>query len=329
MDNRITRRRLSNFLSYEWILMIIMSVVGIIVWSLIFTMTGVKLTTGQEFKFYFDETIDANSVSELYALFKDEENENKSVFSYDILKMGHERLISEYNVLKDRMSVHEGDAIITDITVPADDAKDKSVRAKTIVDNYLTYDFISLEEDAEKYLSQFLKDGLTADSVDVTDFFNLDGAKIEKVFRERLAKDNRFRSESQKQEGIALEKQRIESLCKEVKKFRHLLNQGEEYFFMYTRYEQLLEQGINEDYRDFYEQDILLKGRRPYGLKLEALSGGENSPSKFFRKVGADDAKDVVLLVFNFTEYQPHLQFESIAFINAIVDGCSNLYNGI
>ncbi|MBQ8426780.1 MAG: hypothetical protein IJX16_03345 [Clostridia bacterium] len=327
MDNRITRRRLYNFLSYEWIVMIVVAVACILAWNLIFTMTSVKLTVGQDFKFFYDETIDSNTSGNIYTLFEKQDDPERTVFSYDLLKIGHETLQEQYNVLKERMSVQEGDIIITDATEPADDAENKDVRAKTIIDTYPTYDFISLKEDAEEYLAQFLKDGLTEDA-DVTDFNNLDGSKIEEVFRERMRKDNRYRSEGQKQEGIALEKERIEDLCKEVKRFRHLLNQGDEYFFMYKRYDQII---TEENKETLNADEYRKKGVRPYGLKVEALSGGEgkDSPSKYFKKIGADDAKDVVILVFDLKKYQPHLQFEAIAFINAVVSGCSNLYDVI
>lgn len=329
MDNKITKRRLYNFLSYEWIVMIVAVVAAIIAWNLIFTMTSVKLTVGQDYKFFIDETIDSSN--EVYNLLKTEDG--KTVFSYDVLKVGHETLFSEYNVLKERMSVQEGDLIITDCTEPAGDEEDKSVRAKTIIDTYLTYDFISLKEDAEDYLADLLKDEhINPENgtalADVTDYNNLDESKIEELFRNRMKRDNRYRSENQKLEGIALEKERIKNLCNEVKKFRHLLCQGDEYFLMYQRYEQIWNE-LDDSVKERYENDkYRSKGTRPYGLKVGALQGGEN-PSKYFKKAGTDNSNDVVILVFDLKDYQPHLQFESIAFINAIVDGCSNLYEGI
>ncbi len=315
MDNKITKRRLHDFLAYEWIAIIAVIIAGIIAWNLIFTMTGVRLTVGQDFKFFYDETIESSSSNDVYELFERKDASGKTVFSYDILKFGHEALLSEYNVLRDRLTVQEGDVIITDASEPSEEGG--TVRAEAIVDNYPVCDFESLKDDAEKYLAQFLKDnyleqdGNVKVGVDVTDFSNFDASKIEAVFRQRMKKDNRYRTESQKQEGIKLEKERISDLCREVKKFRYLLEQGDEYFFKYKRYDQTVD--------------------KRYGLKVESLSGGaeKDSPSKYFKKKGATDAKDVVILVFDLIEHQPHLQFEAIAFINAIVYGCSNLYDGI
>lgn len=327
MDNKITKRRLSDFLSYEWIIMIVVAVACIIVWELVFTMTSVRVSVGQDFKFYYDQTVYSGSSNKMYSLFVDEEDPERTIFSYDVFKVSHEALVAEYNVLNDRLSVQEGDILITDCVEPEKDAEDKSVRAKTIIDSKDVYDFQSLLEDAETYLSQFLKDGLNKDSVDVADFDNHDGQKIENLFRERMKKDNRFRSEEQKITGIKLEKERISDLCDEVKKFRVLLSQGDEYFYMYSRYEQLLERGVDEKSKEYYEYNRDKEDKR-YGLRVENLTGGTD-PSEYFKLNESDTAKDVVVLVFDFLEYQPHLQFEAIAFINAIVGECSNLYDGI
>ena len=243
------------------------------------------------------------------------------------MKISHEALSKEYNVLKDRLSVHEGDVLITDCVSPAEDAKNKSVRAKTIIDGQSVYDYDTLLKDAETYLAQFLKDGLDASSADVADFSNLDGAKIEALFRKRMKKDNRYRSEKQKQAGIVLEKQRIEDLCYEVVKFRVLLSQGDEYFYMYARYDQYLS-GLEKVDPDDYYVKYKDQYEKRYGLRVEALKGGTDA-SEYFKLQESDNAKDVVVLVFDFEKYQPHLQFETISFINVIVEECSNLYDGI
>lgn len=331
MDNKITRRRLYDFLSYEWILMIVIVLVSIIAWEIIFTMTRVTLTTGQDFLFFYDEGIATSNAGQTYTLFNRQDKDGRTVFSYDVLKIGHEELLEEYNVLQDRMSIQEGDVIITHCSEPEQNDETQRVRAKTIIDTYKTYDYVSLKEDAEAYLASLLKDGLSASTHDVADYNNLDQAKIEKLFRDRMKGDNRYRSESQKQEGIALEKERIADLCFEVKRFRILLEQGDEYFMMYTRYDQVISLGVDDGMKEQYDKDSYrLKGERPYGLKVEALSGDDKQPvSKYFRKDDADNAKDIVILVFDLKEYQPHLQFEAIAFINAIVENCSNLYDGI
>ena len=69
-------------------------------------------------------------------------------------------------------------------------------------------------------------------------------------------------------------------------------------------------------------------------LKIASLTNfkGEGAskkdPSEYFKMKGKDDATDVAIMVFNFREEQPHLQYEVIGFINAIVEDCSSIYDG-
>jgi hypothetical protein len=338
MDNKITKRRLHDFFSYEWIIMIVVIIVGILAWDLIFTMTRVKLTPGQDFLIFYDETVDVQSASETYALYQKDGKEYRTVFSYDVLRLGHEELISEYNVMQDRLAIHEGDVIVTDCAEPDADATNKSVRAKTLIDRFPICDYQTLLEDAENYLAKLLKDefldsdGKIVNGGDVADFSNVDLAKVEALFRQRMARDNRYRTELQRQEGIKLEEGRIQDLCYEVKRFRYLLTKGDQYFLTYTRYDQIISQDESGTAEEFYKNDkYRLLGERKYGLKVEALNGGYNkeAPAKHFRKKGSSDAKDVVILVFDLKAYQPHLQYEAIAYINSIVAGCSDLYDNL
>jgi hypothetical protein len=338
MDNKITKRRLHDFFSYEWVIMIVVIIVGILAWDLIFTMTRVKLTPGQDFLIFYDETVDAQSASQTYALYQKDGKENRTVFSFDVLRLGHEELTSEYNVMQDRLTIQEGDVVVTDCTEPDADATNKSVRAKTLIDKYPICDYQTLLEDAENYLAKLLKneyldsEGKKISGVDVTDFNNIDLAKVEALFRQRMARDNRYRTELQIKEGIKLEEGRIDDLCYEVKRFRYLLTRGNQYFLTYTRFDQTIAQDEGGTAEETYKNDkYRLLGERKYGLKVEALSGGSNkeTPAKHFRKKGASDAKDVVILVFDLKAYQPHLQYEAIAYINAIVDGCSSLYDNL
>ncbi|MBR0190377.1 MAG: hypothetical protein IJQ23_08355, partial [Clostridia bacterium] len=115
MDNKLTKRRLSDFLAYEWILMIIVAVAAILVLELAYTMAATRLSTGQQFKYYLDEDIysfDASDKS-IYDLLGVETGKNGKTFSYDVLSVETENLTSSYNVLSVRLSVQEGDAIFT------------------------------------------------------------------------------------------------------------------------------------------------------------------------------------------------------------------------
>ncbi len=346
MDNKITRRRLSDFLSYEWILMIVIVVAAIIVWEFAYTVGAVRLTTGQHFKFYYDQTISSSDNDKMYDLF------NKyDTFSYDVLKLDSESLTSEYNVMSVRLSVQEGDILITDKKQTMKDDgnggqevdESKSVRAKSHVDNYSMYALDDMLFDAQKYLAQFLNDGL--DVLDsegkydlnkivnyIYDFNNYSDAKIRSYFLRRMKDDNRFRSDEQKANGFNLEKDRIKDLTKEVKLFDEFIkyaNANPELglLFNYRKYEQSYKLTTDQENKARYETMMNNQQVKPYAINVEAFTGicaGTTEPSTFLRMKGADSAKDVVIMAFDFYSYQPHLQFETISFMNTIIRECFN-----
>lgn len=326
MDNKLTKRRFSDFLSYEWILMLVVSVVMIIVWEFVYTVGAVRLTVGQQFKFYYDETISSTTGEDFYQLIA------KDTFSYDVIELDYEALMSDYNVLSIRLSIQEGDVLITDSKAPEEGATGTAaqVRAKTAVDNfeYKIYCLDTLLSDAKDYLKQFLKDGVTAENAELT-YSNLDESKIDAVFSDRMKKDNRFRKD--KSVGMELERARIERLAKEVSDFKKFLDTApEECFFKYTKYEQTLAFAEKESDKATYQNAMQkeIDERREnarYGINAAGLKGeGKVDPSVYFKMKDSDTADNVVIMAFDFKEYQPHLQYEVISFYNTIIRACSN-----
>ena len=324
MDNKVTKSRLSNFLSYEWIVMIILVVAVIFAWEFIYTVSGVRLSVGQQFKYYYDQNISTTGMDDFYNLIVE-----KNTFSYDVLEFNREGLTAENNVLSIRLSIQEGDAIFTD-NVRREDSEEDTVgysRAEEVADAFNMYTLDALLSDAETYLSQFLVDGQTEIKKE-----NLDKTKIESYFLARMKKDNRFRKEDQKKQGVLYETARLEKLCDEVADFKTVLNYGDDaIFYRYTKYTQSKNRATKEDskkdYEFLYNREIE-NGRENarYGINVGALPVGDKTqPSKFVKVAGAADASNVVLMVFNFRNEQPDLQFETISFINTLVRECSTI----
>ncbi len=335
MDNRLTKKRLSDYLSYEWILMIVVVVVAILGWELVYTMSAVRLTSGQEFKYYYDEDINAAAEKEFHNLIVG--GDGDETFSYDVLEKTYESLNSKYNVLSVRLSVYEGDAIFTD----SNEDENGASRFKSIVDGNSVYTYDRLFSDGVKYLSAFLKAEFSSVSYEesvnlVYDYNNLDEEKIEARFSERMKGDNRFRSEEQKAEGKELEKGRIKKLCLEMKKFGYLLEYGKEndLFNTYTKYEYTLANASESD-KEFYQKVFdreKEEGREnaAYGLKMDKLTGGKNV-SEYVRVSGKDSAEGVTLVLFDFYNAKEaklyDLQFETVSFVNKIVEEFSDIYS--
>ena len=245
MDNKLTKKRLSDFLSYDWIIMLVVIVAAIVLWELVYTIAAVRLTEGQNFKYYYDVNMYAGNDAAFYSLIT--EDEDDPVFSYDVLSVTSESLSSDYNVLNLRLSVYEGDVIFTD-KKPEDSGNN---RAKSIVDSERVYVLTDLLNDGVTYLAGFLKDGLSTQANGkevVFDYNNLDEQKIRDNFLSRMRKDNRFRTDAQKEEGFYLEADRIKKVCEELEKFDYLLTvcEEEDMFFRYTRGQQALDEAQAE-----------------------------------------------------------------------------------
>lgn len=321
MENKITRKRLSDFLSYEWIFMIIIAVCAILGWELIYHVSSVQLTTGQTFKYYYDESVLSVSNSDfINELFK------RNTFSYDVIRLNTEMIDSEKNVLASRLTIQEGDVMFTDIKGIGKTEKVNgvetpvSVRAKAHVDStgYLMYALDDMLEDAKTYLrNNFIKDGQ-----DIS-IANIDDAKLERTFRSRMKNDNRFRKEDQIKKGILAEKVRIEKLIENVIYFEEFITNptNENALFKYTKFEQKYQVStgsIKDTYKEWYDE----QEEKIYGINIGVLdemgNGVDATRILQLRKpenVGDKLSKNVVLMVFDFKDYQPHLQYESLSFV--------------
>ena len=317
MDSKLTKRRLSDFLAYEWILMIVVAVVAIIALEFVYNAAATRLTVGQLFKYYMDEEIykfdDTND--KVYELLGVDAGTNGKTFSYDVMKVSFENLSSSQNILSVRLSIQEGDAIFT--SSAEKESKTERVRVKQIVDEQSVYYLEDLLARAEEYLKTFTVNG------DIYNENDYDEAKIRAHFDERTKGDKRYRSESNREEGMQNEIGRVKKLAKEVKDFKTLLSIGEEkgLFYRYTKYAQsCADYPNNENLKRFYDKEIS-EGRenRIYGINMGALTGGHKNVSEYLKISGTDSAENVVLTLFDFGEYQFDLQFECISFVNTLV----------
>ncbi len=333
MDNRLTKKRLSDLLSYDWIFMIVVCIVSIIGWELFYDFGAVKLTAGQNFKYYFDYTISPSGNNELRL-----ELAEKETFSYDVLKLSSEAINQDYNVLKDRLSIREGDIIFTDAVGIKDyndalakgETPEKRVRAYSLIDT-VDYKVASIDvmiENAKKYL----QDKVFIDGVDIQTAFDsydrakIDDDKVRELFLNRNGKDNRFRSQSAKNQGILLEIERIEKLYQNVVFMQAFIDNpaNSDAIIRYTRFSQVHEftKGTASKYQDWIEQEINA-GRENdvYGINLGKIKGGKNITNFMQYKLG-EELNDIIILAFEFTSYQPHLQYESLSFICTMIKAC-------
>lgn len=314
MNNKITKKRLSDFLAYEWIIMLICIALVIIAWELIYTLSSVRLAKGQVFQYFYDTNISAQNDSALLELTKKDKT-----FSFDVLDIYGEGLLEDKNVLSIRTSTHEAKVIFSDTTTSSKEDEYKVRPANKIIDVYPTYCFEDnkggVVYDAKNYLKGFLKEGKT----DVTVYENLDEEKIKLNYNERLKGDNRYKAGELNE---SMEYDRIKRLCEcvgfieKVLKYDDTLTEDEKLFYSYKRFEETINTTTGAKESDYGEQTVAR-----YGLKVNKLVGGELDSAQYFRfndseKTGTGD---IVLILFNYTAEQKDLAYESLSFVTTII----------
>ena len=121
-----------------------------------------------------------------------------------------------------------------------------------------------------------------------------------------------------------------------MEKFGYLLSVGDEkgVFMRYTRFE-LAYANANDKNKPEFEKALAREkesGRENaiYGLRLDKLTGGR-SVSEYFRVKEKDSADGVTLALFDFYDVKDaklyDLQFESVSFLNKIVEEFSDVYS--
>ena len=344
MDNRITKKRLHDLLSYDWLKAILIVLGVIIAWEFVYSVASVKLTSGQEFKVFFDQNVYHVETNEILKDIQD-----KKILSYDVLKVGSENMLADYNLLSTRIEVGEGDIVFTDnkVVEPEGDKK-VSVRAKEVIDGNPIYSYEVLLRESKKYIiDNFYKDGVidissenplvlntpsVLDELEL-DLENLDQQKIESVFRQRMKGDNRFRKEEQIEQGVQDEKARIEKLVSDINFFNKFMLEaedifGQDIFMRYTKYEQ--SEDFNPGEYSVVVQREKDNGRENavYGIDMGVLSsvGSPKEDASSLVKLNTKNpeetgtANNVIMMAINLQKEQPHLQYETISFIRYIIE---------
>lgn len=306
------RKRLSNFLAYEWIVMIVVALAAIIAWELIFSFSSVKLSSGQVFEYYYDSNVSSSNDEAFSSMLKREQT-----FSFDVLDFYGTDNTKDAAVLSNRLITHELKAIFSDLYTSSKKEEYQSYSANKIIDVYSMYTYEDAKGgivySAKDYLSKFLKE----QGKDPLCFENLSKDKIKENFIERLGSDNRYRAGEISEQD---EYQRIEKLCNETRflekvlKFDDAQTKESSIFYRYTKYEDakntftLIEIPSDENEQEWR-----------YGLNLSRLVGGDMDSAQFFRLIDTEKKGDIVLLMFNYGIYHEDMQFETISFVNTII----------
>ena len=212
LDARITKQRLSNLISYDWIKIVVTIVVACLVLALLFAFTAARPRRAQEFYVY--AYTDVSTGSDFSSLKEELED---GVFSYDILSVGTEgfdgsmgsttytlrRSVGSGNVLfvtDNRVyeTDEEGQIVLDEEGEPVVETESTlytmasgSVVSKDSSTAGVVYDTKYYLDACERYLAQFFGDDWRTNDA-------FDGERTPAGSFSRNAKDKRYRTDEQK-----------------------------------------------------------------------------------------------------------------------------------
>lgn len=226
MDAKITKKRLGLLLSYDWIKIIGICVAAVLVWVLLFTTMATRATNGQSFDIYLYPNV--YSHIETNTLHTRDEND---ALSYDVLDISLNSLTSDTmsTILSAHFAAGQGDVMFVPYSEPQRDAETGEITAYSGLDAFLasyssnclwlapdgsegeigsgdsTQKVNNYFTDCENYLNSFYDKGWQNPGS-----FNEEAVRSH--FNERMQGDKRYKNDSQRENGIAKEIERIQKL---------------------------------------------------------------------------------------------------------------------
>ena len=284
MDSKITKKRLYDFLQYEWLKIIGTIAAAIFILYVVFTTLGgemKKLDAGGRYYLNYAYGLDDRS-SEMGSLVS-------SALSYGVEYISVYRFTSD-GYSEEQLNAYsktgELDAVIFDDVALSEDEKYKEVtRFAYAVDKYNIWDFESLYNSAKTYAESFLKEGTTE------------------------------LKEEKRAEGLSSEKQRIIKLFSSVNDLERLLTEHREIFREYRKYTALYALG------DVSKEDYEKETPKFYGVDLSKLtvSEGKTGIDRYSRLPGKTTAEGTVLTIFDMSYFQQEDEYESLNVLSALV----------
>lgn len=294
MDARITKQRLANMLSYDWLKIVGVIALAAVFFCVFFLMIATRPTDGQTFYVYAYNGLTAGGdFSRLESDF-----ENKGVFSYDILKTGSEVFDNSGmyggTVFTARRSAGEGRVMfVSDLRTEEEDGTVNSALLSFLDNRNTPQERFGLFTDpqifigeAEAYLKGFFGEDLTGE---------LDTGKARAAFFARNGSDKRYRSSAQKEQGVKEEEERLEKLRADFLQVRDAFDKGALEYATYTGYEG------KEHFVGFSMKSLNLTSLVYYTVEEEGQTVKKN------------DA--IALCIFDNGDREGDLKFESVNFL--------------
>ena len=335
MDAKITKKRLSYLLSYDWVKIALSAVAAIIIWSLVFTMTATKITNTQRFVVMnYRGTSISNGM-----MYKGNSYEVIEAELVDNMRGGNDYF---WEIFQANVGVGEGDVLLaanypSGRTVKTDDNGNemKDENGNLLYDYEKTYmedalssmaaKFTRLDDDGDNagyftqmkdYLAKFYTvvsqeqktyAGATF-TVATFDEGTLNAQLVKDEFRARIKanKDKRFKKEEQIQKGELDEIKRIESYLVAYNAFFGHLDAGK----------------VELTYVDIaVTETFSITG--VYGVNIcpsEQTMGGLKDQFYYTDFENVMTAKDMNALFMDLEGLDKNFQYENILYLNALIE---------
>ena len=307
-------------LSYDWIKIVVVVVAAVFFWSLLFTMTATRCTDGESFYLVVYEGVKTSNSSS-NAKYLDDMN-GEGAFSYDVLSRSVTEITStgQYSasyMLSLRLSTHEGDVFLSgggnDLKKAQEEgnAEIESVaQIQYLVNNGILQSIDDLLASAKGYCTK----SFITENGDGT--YTVNEKEIEKYFREYRIKSARnykktYHTEAQIAEGVKKEVERIETIYKNylfLTKAIETTKGTENDFLWYTA----------QMYRETDDGEVKYKDTKAYGIDLSKVKGGSKEVENqwfLIDEEGKTTTDGLVLAVFDYAQYQPDMQYETLSFL--------------
>ncbi len=296
MDNKITKSRLKTFFTYDLWKMALIIVAVCLVLLIIFNMVAVKPTPGQSFYVLCDHNVIIGKEGDNLTLKTVDKGGENGGFSYDILSL------QTYNL---QLGANPTEYMLNNIAQLGDD--DIFIAGETLgrlyVDSYNALDIVEFAKSGKKYCIDM---GFYTDSGEINE------AKIIDNFIVTRLKDNRFRSESNKQLGKEQEILRIKSVWDNANILLKVFNEHPEIF--------------SSKFTSFQWGETTITGK--FAIELSMLKGTNKTISNAFKMEIVDEktgevnytSNGVYLFVGDNLDVNGDLNYEALAYIRTIIE---------
>ena len=310
MDNKITKERLKTFFVYDAIKLVACVLIVVFALMIVFNAVGKKPTKGQDFYLLIADNLYVGDEGYPF-VHTVKEDESGYAFSYDVLKTN--------NMLIQAAGYTSSYMMNTYVELGQDDVFIVADNGDGLYDGYIKNNFgVTINS----YI-QSAKSYLTLNSF-VDENGNFNEEKIHENFIQTRGQDTRFETEKLFDEGVRKEIKRIKLIYKNAIVLEKVLQNHPELLY--------------KEAEIYFEGELLIKGS--FAIDLSKLNGkGDKNFGNMFtraKKVTNGDketveytTENIVLLVGNNRLEEGDLYFESLAFINKLINTYSTFIDEI